>query len=320
MPQRMFVDTYFNTSHILEDTTHYSFLTMKNIILLMRPHQWLKNAFVFLPLFFDQKMLSGSEFVDAMLAFISFSFAASSIYCLNDIIDIEADRLHPKKCKRVLASGKISKTQALIVMAVLMVASIAIPLVAFQGRTMFELTAVTVLYIAMNMAYCLKIKKFAIVDVFTIATGFVMRVAAGGIATDIWISQWIVSLTFLLALFLAFAKRRDDVVIFNQSGTKTRNNIIRYNLEFLNSAISIVGTMTMICYIMWCMSEEVIERMGTDKLYMTALFVLLGIMRYLQVTMVDTKSGSPTTILYKDRFIHVCIAGWIATFYTIIYL
>lgn len=293
---------------------------MKNIILLMRPQQWLKNAFVFLPLFFDQKMLSGTELIDAFFAFLSFSFAASSIYCLNDIIDIEADKLHPKKCKRVLASGKVSKVQAYVVMAVLMIAAMAIPLVVFKEETIVELATITALYITMNVAYCLVLKRFAIIDVFTIAAGFVMRVAAGGIATGIWISQWIVLLTFLLALFLAFAKRRDDVVIFNQSGTKTRSNITRYNLEFLNSAISIVGTMTMICYIMWCVSDEAIKRVGTDLLYLTAVFVLMGIMRYLQVTIVDTKSGSPTKVMFKDRFIQLCIAAWIITFTVLIYL
>ena len=293
---------------------------MKNIIQLMRPQQWLKSTFVFLPLFFDQKILSGTELVNALFAFFSFSFAASSIYCLNDIIDIESDKLHPKKCKRALASGKVSKAQAYIVMSVLMIAAIAIPLVGFKERTMVELVMITALYITMNVAYCIVLKKIAIVDVFTIAAGFVMRVAAGGIAAGIWISQWIVLLTFLLALFLAFAKRRDDVVFFNQSGTKTRSNISRYNLEFLNSAISIVGTMTMICYIMWCVSDEVIKRMGTDLLYLTAVFVLMGIMRYLQITIVDTKSGSPTKVMFKDRFIQLCIAAWIITFIVLIYL
>lgn len=293
---------------------------MKNIILLMRLQQWLKNAFVFLPLFFDQKMLSGTELIDAFFAFLSFSFAASSIYCLNDIIDIESDKLHPKKCKRVLASGKVSKVQAYVVMAVLMIAAMAIPLVAFKEETIVELATITALYITMNVAYCLVLKRFAIIDVFTIAAGFVLRIIAGGIATDIWLSQWIILLTFLLALFLAFAKRRDDVIIFNNHGIKARKNIVRYNLEFLNNAISIIASMTMICYIMWCVSTAVIERMGTDKLYITAIFVLMGILRYLQLTMVDAKSGSPTKILYKDRFIHICIAGWIAIFYVIIYL
>ena len=290
---------------------------MIKFISLLRPHQWLKNIFVFLPLFFDKKLLHIDYLVNAIWAFAAFSLAASAIYCLNDIMDIEADKRHPKKRLRPLASGKISKAQAYAIMAILIIASLAITCFAFDSK---NLMAIIAIYIVLNIGYCIRLKHIAIVDVFIIASGFCLRVAAGGVATDIWISQWIVLQTFLLALFLAFAKRRDDVIIFNRDGSKARKNINRYNLEFLNNAIAIVATMTMMCYIMWCVSEEVIARMGTNLLYITAVFALMGVMRYLQLTMVDNKSGSPTKILMKDRFIHFCIAGWVATFLILIYL
>lgn len=293
---------------------------MKDIILLTRPHQWLKNIFVFVPIFFNQKILTKGSLIEAFFIFIAFSFIASAIYCLNDLLDIDADRQHPIKKHRPLASGKISKLQAYVTMAILTILAISIPIILFEDKKQIQTTGIILLYFAINIAYCIKFKHIAIIDVFIISTGFVLRIIAGGIATDIWLSQWIILLTFLLALFLAFAKRRDDVIIFNKNGIKARKNIVRYNLEFLNNAISIIASMTMICYIMWCVSTAVIERMGTDKLYITAIFVLMGILRYLQLTMVDAKSGSPTKILYKDRFIHVCIAGWIAIFYVIIYL
>ena len=290
---------------------------MIKFISLLRPHQWLKNIFVFLPLFFDKKLLHIDYLVNAIWAFAAFSLAASAIYCLNDIMDIEADKRHPKKRLRPLASGKISKAQAYAIMAILIIASLAITCFAFDSK---NLMAIIAIYIVLNIGYCIRLKHIAIVDVFIIASGFCLRVAAGGVATDIWISQWIVLQTFLLALFLAFAKRRDDVIIFNRDGSKARKNINRYNLEFLNNAIAIVATMTMMCYIMWCVSEEVIARMGTNLLYITAVFALMGVMRYLQLTMVDNKSGSPTKILMKDRFIHFCVAGWVATFLILIYL
>lgn len=283
----------------------------------MRPHQWLKNIFVFLPLFFDKKLLHIDYLVNAIWAFAAFSLAASAIYCLNDIMDIEADKRHPKKRLRPLASGKITKAQAYVIMVILVLASLAIACIALESKSLLAIIAI---YIVLNIGYCIRLKHIAIVDVFIIASGFCLRVAAGGVATDIWISQWIVLQTFLLALFLAFAKRRDDVVIYNRDGSKARKNINRYNLEFLNNAISIVATMTMMCYIMWCVSEEVIARMGTNQLYITAVFALMGVMRYLQLTMVDNKSGSPTKILLKDRFIHFCVAGWVATFLVLIYL
>ena len=290
---------------------------MIRFISLLRPHQWLKNIFVFLPLFFDKKLLHIDYLVNAIWAFAAFSLAASAIYCLNDIMDIEADKRHPKKRLRPLASGKITKAQAYVIMVILILASLAIAGIAFESK---NLLAIIAIYIVLNIGYCIRLKHIAIVDVFIIASGFCLRVAAGGVATNIWISQWIILQTFLLALFLAFAKRRDDVVLFNRDGSKARKNINRYNLEFLNNAISIVATMTMMCYIMWCVSEEVIARMGTNQLYITAVFALMGVMRYLQLTMVDNKSGSPTKILLKDRFIHFCVAGWVATFLVLIYM
>lgn len=287
------------------------------ILSLIRPQQWLKQIFIFLPLFFDKKLLDIDYLVDALYAFVAFSLAASAIYCLNDIMDIEADKQHPKKCLRPLASGQISKTQAYATMALLIFSSLAVSYFAFES---LKLLGIIISYVILNIGYCIKLKHIAIVDVFIIASGFCLRIAAGGAATDIWISQWIILQTFLLALFLAFAKRRDDVVLFNRNGCKTRRNINRYNIEFLNNAISIVATMTMMCYIMWCVSDDVIARMATNQLYITAIFALMGVMRYLQITMVDNKSGSPTKILLKDKFIHFCVAGWVVTFLVIIYL
>ena len=290
---------------------------MKKYFILIRPKQWVKQIFIFLPLFFDKKLLHVDSVVNALWAFIAFSLAASAIYCLNDIMDIEADKQHPKKCLRPLASGKISKPQAYTIMTMLILSSIGVAYFAFDK---FYVLGIIAGYIVLNIGYCIKLKHIAIVDVFIIASGFCLRIAAGGVATGIWVSQWIILQTFLLALFLAFAKRRDDVIIFNRDGSKARKNINRYNLEFLNNAISIVATMTMMCYIMWCVSEEVIARMGTSMLYITAFFALMGGMRYLQLTMVDNKSGSPTKILIKDRFIHFCIIGWVTTFLVLIYL
>ena len=175
-------------------------------------------------------------------------------------------------------------------------------------------------YILMNIAYCIKLKQKAIVDVFIIAVGFVFRLLVGGFATGIWVSHWIILMTFLLALFLAFAKRRDDIVMFEETGVKARQNVDRYNVVFMNQAIGIVASITIVCYIMYTVSVEVIERFNSQYLYITSIFVLAGIIRYLQVTIVDVKSGSPTKVLLKDRFIQLCIVGWVITFSIILYL
>lgn len=180
--------------------------------------------------------------------------------------------------------------------------------------------AILLFYYAMNIAYCIRLKQIALVDVFIIATGFVLRIAIGGVATHIHLSHWIILMTFLLALFLAFAKRRDDVIIYEGTGVKPRANVNRYNLVFMNQAISIVASVTMVCYIMYTVSEEVIRRMDNSLLYATSVFVLAGLMRYLQLTIVDAKSGSPTRVLMKDRFVQYCILGWIVLFCLILYL
>lgn len=158
-----------------------------------------------------------------------------------------------------------------------------------------------------------------IIDVFIIAFGFVLRIFVGGVAVGIHLSHWIILMTFLLALFLAFAKRRDDVVIYQETGVSARKNVNRYNLEFMNQTIGIIASITMVCYIMYTVSEEVVERMHTQYLYATSVFVLAGIVRYLQITIVDVKSGSPTKVLMKDRFVQLCIIGWILTFILILY-
>ena len=289
----------------------------KAIITLLRPHQWLKNVFIFLPLFFDRRLMDLDYMKPAFIAFFAYCLAASGIYCFNDIYDVEADRIHPKKCSRPVANGAISIPIAYSIMAICFILSISI--LSIGEGSLFELL-ILLFYIIINIAYCIKLKHIAIVDVFIISLGFVLRVLMGGFSTGIYLSHWIILMTFLLALFLAFAKRRDDVVIFEESGVKTRKNINRYNVEFMNQTIGIVAGITMICYIMYTVSPEVMDRFGSKNLYLTSFFVLAGMIRYLQVTIVDLRSGSPTNILIHDRFIQVCILGWVAMFFVIIYV
>lgn len=292
---------------------------MKDVLLLLRPQQWLKNGFIFLPLFFDHKLLDFDVLLSAVIAFFAYSFAASGIYCLNDIIDVEADRKHPKKCKRPIADGRVSKAMAFGLIAMCIVVS-SLMLMALETHAKWKVAAIIAIYFVMNIAYCLKLKQKAIVDVFIIAVGFVLRIFVGGFATDIELSQWIVLMTFLLALFLAFAKRRDDVVIYEDTGVLARKNVNRYNLAFMNQVIGVVASITMVSYILYTVSPEVMERMGSRYVYLTSFFVLAGIIRYLQLTIVDVKSGSPTKVLMRDKFVQYCIAGWILSFILIIYV
>lgn len=288
-----------------------------SVIKLLRPKQWIKNGFVFLPMFFAGSLTSCSAWLNSAIAFVTFCMAASAVYCLNDLIDAPVDRLHPVKRNRPIAAGLVSPLQAVVVMLLCASAAIALPLLLIGKPSVAWLAAG---YLMLNLAYSLKLKQFAVVDVFIIATGFVLRVMAGGAACTIPLSPWIICMTFLITLFMAFAKRRDDVVIYEQSGTLTRKNTINYNLPFLNQAIGMLATITMVCYLMYCMSHDVMERLGSDHIYLTSVFVLAGLVRYLQITIVGQKSGSPTEMLVSDRFLQLCVIGWLASFAAIIYL
>lgn len=298
---------------------------MKDIIRLVRPKQWLKNVFVLIPVFFGGRLSDVHDLLATAFAFVAFSFAASSIYCFNDIIDADADRRHPVKCSRPVARGAVTMRQAYMLMAQMILLALCVVLC---GRYLSVFTPSQALrvggfiagYWLLNLAYCAWLKKYAIVDVSVIAFGFVLRVLAGGFATDIIPSRWLVLMTFLLTLFLSLAKRRDDVLRMNATGEAPRTNTIRYNLTFINQAITITASITTVCYIMYTVSPEVIARFQTEYLYLTTCFVILGLLRYIQITVVDEQSGDPTKIMLRDRFMQAVVVLWAISFAIIIYL
>ena len=288
-------------------------------IQLLRPLQWLKNTFVFAPIFFSNNLLKMDYFVPTAIVFVAFCLISSSIYCFNDLSDVEADRLHPKKCKRPIASGNVSMKGGYLMMIACLVGAFVLLPFAKSINTPYLYVLIGG-YWLMNITYCVKLKQIAILDVSIIAIGFVMRVLAGGWVVDIWVSHWLVMMTFLVTLFLALSKRNDDYRIFEQTGIKPRVSITGYNKTFINEATAIVASVTMVCYIMYTMSSEVIERIGTRYVYLTSGWVLAGLLRYLQNMIVFGLSGSPTKSLVKDHFVQFCILGWIASFFVIIYL
>lgn len=290
---------------------------LTSIVGLMRPKQWAKNVFVFLPMFFGAQLLNIRCIVASVWAFVAFSLIASAVYCLNDMLDVADDRKHPVKCRRPIASGDVSMVTAAILTGALICASLSLSIFVLRN---IGVVIILMVYLLMNVAYCIKLKQFAIIDVFIISIGFVLRLVAGGYACDIWLTPWIVLMTFLVALFLAFAKRRDDVAMQEKDGVVYRKNTIRYNLPYMNITLGLIGAITIVCYIMYTVSEEVIARIGSEYVYITSIFVLAAILRYLQVAIVDVRSGSPTRVLFKDRFIQVCIICWIALFLILIYL
>ena len=293
-------------------------MNIRHVIKVARPTHWIKNIFVFLPVFFGGALLNTTEVVAAALTFMSFSLAASAIYCLNDIIDVDADRAHPVKCKRPIASGSITIPQAYGMMTVSLLISIVLMFLLPEGHAKSIL--VIIAYFVINVAYCLRLKEYAIIDVCIIASGFVLRILAGGYATGVHLSKWIVLMTFLLTLFLAFAKRRDDVLRMNTTGRAPRKNTSRYNLTFINQAITITGSVMVVCYVMYTVSPEIIAQFATDKLYLTSILVILAILRYLQISVVDEKSGDPVKVALSDRATQLILLAWLLSFLIIIYL
>ena len=291
---------------------------MKNLIRLIRPHQWVQNLVVLLPVFFGGALLHIESVYAGLVTALCFSFAASSIYCLNDIVDVEDDRQHPVKCHRPMASGAISIPQGYTLMFLMFILSMLSTFLLCQSQ--LETACVILFYWLLNIAYCLKLKQYAIIDVCVVSFGFVLRILAGGYATGIHLSKWIVLMTFLLMLFLSFAKRRDDVVRMNETGHAPRQNTIRYNLTFINQAITITSSVTLVCYIMYTVSPETIQNFHTDYLYLTSVFVLVGLLRYIQIAVVDKRSGDPTKVMLHDRFMQFVVLAFGLAFLFIIYV
>ena len=304
---------------------------MTKYLKLLRVEQWIKNCFVFVPLFFSGNITNLDLLTKSVFAFVIFSLAASCIYIINDYSDIESDKKHPEKRNRPLASGAISKPTAITILLVLMISCIALIIftqyyfnlsvlnikIFLLQFNLWKLATIIAVYFFMNLAYTFKLKHVAIVDITIIAIGFVLRVLAVGYATGILISQWAILLTFVLALVLAIGKRRGELINAQVSG-KTRKALDGYNVQFADIALSISCTLAIVCYLMFTLSPEVQERFHSRVFY-TVIFVVFAFLRYLQQTLVYNKTESPTKIIYKDRYIQVTMLLWLTAFLLQIY-
>ncbi|MCB0428556.1 MAG: UbiA prenyltransferase family protein [Flavobacteriales bacterium] len=282
---------------------------------LLRLHQWIKNFIVLLPLFFAGEIMVSNKLAHVVLAVLAFSLVASAVYVFNDWLDVEEDRKHPVKSKRPIASGQIGKGVALVVAGTC----------AFAGLMLAAWIQSTFLYILMgylglNICYTLGLKNIPVLDVSLVGLSFVARIFAGGAAGDVMISKWIVLLSFLLALFLALAKRRDDLLLFQSGGDVTRKVISGYNLSFISSAITLMGAVVVVAYIMYTVSPDVLQRTHEDYLYLTSGFVIIGILKYLQLTLVENKSGDPVKLLLRNAFMQLVVAGWLIASGIILYM
>ncbi|MFO7817029.1 MAG: decaprenyl-phosphate phosphoribosyltransferase [Thermodesulfobacteriota bacterium] len=289
-------------------------MNCKDVLELARIHQYAKNLFVFLPGFFAFRLHEPAVFLDACVAFAVFSLTASAIYILNDWHDRHEDRNHPEKHRRPIASGRVTQMQAFLCLSVFLLAGL------FLGYfSMPRILPFIAGYLALNIAYTLRFKHRSILDVVFVSCGFVLRLFVGAQATGVSLSHWIIVMTFLLALFLALAKRRDDSLIFEDTNHQTRRVVDGYNIKFLDSAMVMTASIVILAYILWSISPATTSKLSSNNLFLTAIFVVLGILRYMQMAFVENKTGSPTKILLKDIFIQATLVGWVGSFVWIFY-
>jgi decaprenyl-phosphate phosphoribosyltransferase len=288
-------------------------MTFRSIIALARPEHWVKNMFLFLPAFFAGRLAESEVLLNALLGFVAFSFTASAVYVLNDLVDAPQDRNHPDKCRRPIASGEINRLQGRLIGVILLIFGLSL---AYFLRP--EMLVFSILYFVVNVVYSLWLKHVAIIDVSLIGLGFLLRVLAGGAVTGVPVSHWLIILTFLLALILGFAKRRGEYLVA-MGENNFRKALEGYNLPFLDMSIVVCSTVAVVAYLMYCFSPEVTGRIGSDKIYYTAFFVVIGVLRYLQLTLVFGKTESPTRALLRDGFLQIVLLAWIGSFAWLIY-
>lgn len=287
-------------------------MVLPALLTLLRPKQWVKNTFVAAPLFFTPEKASTGNLAAVLVGFVAFCLVASAVYCLNDFRDREADRSHPVKRARPLASGAVTPAVALLLMVGLLAAGVA--LAAWRAPVMLPALGA---YFVINIAYSLYLKSVAIVDVLIVAFGFVLRVEAGAMLIGVAPSAWILIVTGLLALFIALAKRRDDIV--RDLDSEHRKSLKGYSRQFLDGSLMAVLSTLLVSYLIFTTDQAVMARLGSERLYFTGPFVVAGLLRYLQLTIVYERSGSPTDLIYRDKGLLLSIAGWLAMFAWILY-
>jgi 4-hydroxybenzoate polyprenyltransferase len=280
----------------------------------MRPQQWLKNLFIFAPLIFSENIFDQSMLLRTFLAFGIFCLLSGALYILNDLKDLEEDRLHPLKSKRPLAAGELKKRQAVVSFVLLSFISLILAEVVNQ-----EFLWICLVYFVLQTAYSFALKHVVILDVFIVASGFFLRVIAGAVAIKVQISPWLLICTTLLALFLALSKRRHEIVLLNEEAVNHRPILKEYSPYLLDQMISVVTASTVIAYCLYTISGETIEKFGTNKLILTVPFVLYGIFRYLFLIHQRAGGGTPETLIIKDRPLLLDIFLWIVSAALIIY-
>ncbi len=280
----------------------------------MRPKQWTKNVFVFAALVFDKKLLNPEYAARTLAAFVLFCMMSGAVYTINDIVDRDKDRLHPKKRYRPIASGRLPLAYAKSISGILVVASL---LLGYLISPL--LAAILGTYLLLNLAYSFSLKHLVIIDVLTIATGFVLRVAAGTVVFPVErFSPWLYVCTTLLALFLALSKRRQEIVLLADDANNHRRILDEYNLYFLDEMLSLVSSTTLIAYALYTFSAPNLPR--NHLMMLTLAFVLYGLFRYMYLIHVRKETAPPDEVLLKDKPLLLDVVLWVVASALVLYM
>ncbi|MBI4486176.1 MAG: decaprenyl-phosphate phosphoribosyltransferase [Acidobacteria bacterium] len=287
---------------------------LHSLLVSLRPSQWTKNLVVFAGVLFGHRLFDLTAVGRSLAAFAIFCGLSGVVYLLNDVLDRDRDRLHPLKSRRPIASGALPAWTALVAAAAIGVAALATSLLLS-----WQFAAVAATYVALLALYSGPLKNIVIIDVLTIAVGFVLRAVAGAVAVEVEISHWLLICTILLALFIALAKRRQEIVLLADDARSHRAILGEYSPYLLDQMIAVVTASTVISYAFYTISPETVLKFGTHWLGLTIPFPLYGIFRYLYLVHQREAGGSPADLLLTDRPLLACVALWALAVALIIY-
>lgn len=278
---------------------------LRLLLATMRPHQWVKNLFIFAPLLFGRKLFDSSAVGQSLLAFLVFCLMCSALYMLNDWLDAAGDRAHPEKRLRPIASGALPAAVALIGAAALL--TIALSVATLIGT---RFLSIAIVYSLLMIGYSVVFKRIMILDSMVISTGFVLRVVGGAIAVGVVASHWLIVCAFLLALFLAFTKRRQELLLLSDGAAGHRRVLGEYSVEYLDQVNNILIAASIVCYALYTVAADTVARFGTDKLIYGSVFVMYGLLRYMALTRDPLKGSNPSKMLLKDKPLMFAVCGW----------
>ena len=287
---------------------------MYPLIQALRPHQWIKSVFVLAPLVFSEHLLDGRYLLRSGAAFVLFCFMSSAVYLLNDVRDVESDRRHPEKRSRPVASGRLGLSAAAT-------ASIVIALTVLPPAFLLSVPfgCILLAYGLMNVAYSLYLKHIVILDVMIVASGYLFRAIAGALVISVEISSWLILCTVLLALFMGFVKRRQELILLEAGAAGHRRILDEYTTRFLDQMIAVVTAGALVSYALYTMSPEVVRKLGTPHLNLTIPFVIYGLLRYLYLVYARNEGGNPSSTILGDPSLLINGGLWFLAVFGLLY-